>query len=112
MLHKHRKSHVVLTSHPHFIYKNSPEINWGHPDPLVRGPIVGSLTNQLHRNCIGTHSGSYTVYRALAMAASHMPVDHKPDLRNTSPAEIIGPFPSWKNPKKIVSLDPWGGHVF
>lgn len=112
MFHKERKSHVVLTSHPHFIYKNSPEIVWGNPDPLVRGPIVGSLTNSLHRNCIGTHSGSYTVYRALAMAASHLPVDHKPDLRNTSPAEIIGPFSSWKDPQKIVSLDPWGGHVF
>ncbi len=29
----------------------------------------------------------------------------------TSPAEPIGPFESWFDPKKIVSLDPWGHMV-
>ena len=37
MSHTTRKSHIVLTSHPHFIYKESPTIQWGHPDPRQRG---------------------------------------------------------------------------
>lgn len=106
--HKNRKSHIVLTSHPHYIYKEKPELQWAHPDPRERGPIVASFTNKLHRNAIGSHSGSYTVYRALAMAAGQMNPDHKPDLTNTDPVAKIGPFESWYTPGKIVSIDPWG----
>jgi GTP cyclohydrolase II len=36
---------------------------------------------------------------------------HKPDLTNTAPADEIGPFESWYDPKRIVSLDPWGASV-
>lgn len=111
MPHQTRKSHIVLTSHPHFIYKQSPTIDWGNPDPKKRGPIVASFTNKLHRNAIGSHSGSYTIYRALAMAAGQMDPDHIPDLTNTDPVAKIGPFPSWANSEKIVSIDPWGGMV-
>jgi GTP cyclohydrolase II len=104
------RSHVVLTSHPGQIRKQTTPIDWGNPDPLKRGPVVGSLTNMDHRNAIGTHGGSYSVYRALATAAGALPGDHRPDLTNTSPAAKIGPYPSWGDHKKIVSIDPWG-HV-
>lgn len=109
--HAKRKNHIVLTSHPSFIYKDKPEIVWGEKDPKKRGPIVASLTNRLHRNAIGSHSGSYTVYRALAMASGQMDPDHKPDLTNTEPVAKIGPFDSWFDPTKIASLDPWGALV-
>ncbi len=104
-------SHVVLTSHPGHIFSESPEIEWGHASPLLRGPVVASLTNVKHRNAIGTHSGSYTVYRALSTAAGAMDSEHRPDLTNTAPVWDIQPSPSWSDPDKIVSLDPWGAHV-
>ena len=77
----------------------------------MRGPIIASLTNLKHRNAIGTHSGSYAVYRALSTAAGAMDADHKPDLTNTAPVWDIQPSPAWSDPEKIVSLDPWGAHV-
>jgi GTP cyclohydrolase II len=109
--HRVRKSHIVLTSHPHRIFKESPAIEWGARSPQKRGPIVASFTDKAARNAIGSHSGSYTVYRALAMAAGRMPPEHKPDLTNTSPVVRIGPHASWYDPEKIVSLDPWGADV-
>jgi GTP cyclohydrolase II len=106
--HKSRKNHIVLTSHPHFIYADSPTINWGAKTAAERGPVVASFTNKLHRNAIGSHSGSYTIYRALAMAAGQMDPEHRPDLTNTDPVAKIGPFKSWMDPNRIVSMDPWG----
>lgn len=103
--------HVVLTSHPGSIFRQALPIQWGASDPRVRGPIVASLTDRARRNAIGSHGGSYAVYRALATASGNLTMDHKPDLTNTSPVEHIGPFPSWLNPKTIVSLDPWGAQV-
>ncbi|MBD2771897.1 GTP cyclohydrolase II [Iningainema tapete] len=107
--------HIVLTSHPNRYGSQPISINWGAIDPLQRGPLIATLTNQSHRNVIGTHSGSYSVYRALAVARGELQSDHKPDLSNTSPVEYIGPYPSWADPDKIVSLDPFGaivGEVF
>ena len=103
--------HIVLTSHPsHFGPKPIP-ISWGASDPLQRGPLIATLTNLAHRNVIGTHSGSYAVYRALAVASGALQSDHKADLTNTSPTEQIGPHPSWFDPDQIVSLDPFGAIV-
>lgn len=104
-------NHVVLTSHPGHIFNESPPLDWGNPEAGGRGPVIASLTNLKHRNAIGTHSGSYSVYRALAFAAGDMPKDHRPDLTNTNPVAEIGPHPSWFDPEKIVSLDPWGAQV-
>jgi GTP cyclohydrolase II len=81
---------------------------WGARDPKIRGPVVGTVGDPAKRNAIGVHSGSYGIYRALAIAAQELKADHRPDFTNTSPAERIGPFESWFDPKKIVSLDPWG----
>ena len=63
------------------------------------------------KNAIGTHSGSYSVYRALSVAAGRLDPSHFPDLSNTSPITSIGPFDQWFEPDKIVSLDPWGHNV-
>jgi GTP cyclohydrolase II len=102
-------THVVLSSHSNQF--DVVRINWGAKDPLERGPIVGTISNKTDRNVIGTHGGSYTVYRALSIASGHFPSDHRPDLTDTDPAVIVEPQPSWFDPGCIVSLDPWGAHV-
>jgi GTP cyclohydrolase II len=111
-----KKRHIRLTSHPGrgspgVGASEAPSIKWGQANPLERGPVVGSLTNPAHRNCIGTHSGSYSVYRALAISAGTLDAQHKPDLTNTAPSDPIGPFAAWGDPARIVSLDPWGADV-
>ena len=105
-------SHIVLTSHPlGRVAGQSPKLKWGAPTAAERGPVVASLTNPAQRNAIGTHSGAYALYRALAVASGKLDRDHRPDLTDTSPAEEIGPHPQWADPDKIVSLDPWGHMV-
>lgn len=99
---------IVLTSHPGNAGKAVPPIAWGAADAKSRGPVVATLTSPAARNVIGTHSGAYSLYRALAVAAGQLKAAHRPDLTNTSPAVPIGPFPQWGEPGKIVSMDPWG----
>ncbi len=98
---------IVLTSHPRQGVGALP-VNWGAADPAQRGPIVATLHNPGARNAIGTHSGAYSLYRALAVAAGQLDAMHRPDLTNTAPAVPIGPFPQWGAPDRIVSLDPFG----
>ena len=102
-------SHIRLTSHSGGF--GARPIQWGAATPLERGPLVGTTTTRSHRNVIGTHSGSYSVYRALAVAAGALDKNHKADLTNTSPTDSIGPHPSWYEPGRIVSLDPWGAEI-
>ena len=104
-------SHIRLTSHPVEGAYGALPIQWGAIDPHVRRPIVGSTANRSQRNVIGTHSGSYGVYRALAVAAGALLRGHKPDLTNTMPTDPIGPYPQWGDPGKIVSMDPFGAVV-
>lgn len=100
---------IVLTSHPSTSTGSVPlPIKWGAADPAERGPIVATLKNPGGKNAIGSHSGAYSLYRALAIASGQLKAEHKPDLTNTAPAEPIGPFPQWGDPEKIVSIDPWG----
>lgn len=108
---KNKRAHVVLTSHSNQIFKESLPIKWGAKDPLERGPIVATVSSKRNRNAIGTHSGSYTVYRALSIAAGQFPPDHAPDLNNTDPTEFIEPSESWYDPERIVSLDPFGADI-
>lgn len=103
-----RHKHIVLTSHPGNFGQSPPEIKWGHGDPNERGPIIATLGNRAHRNVIGTHSGGYSVYRALAIASGDLESDHRADLTNTAPTVSIGPYPSWADPDQIISLDPFG----
>jgi GTP cyclohydrolase II len=104
-------SHIKLTSHPTGAPKTAPEIHWGASDPQQRGPVIGTTTNPKYHNVIGTHAGSYAIYRALAVAARQLDPNYIPDFTNTAPAEAIGPHPSWSDPHKIVSLDPFGHMV-
>jgi GTP cyclohydrolase II len=102
-------SHIRLTSHAGGF--GARPIHWGAATPLERGPLVGTTTTRSNRNVIGTHSGSYSVYRALAVAAGALDKNHKADLTNTSPTDRIGPHPSWSMPGRIVSMDPWGAEI-
>jgi GTP cyclohydrolase II len=108
--------HIRLTSHPGQQGPvGAPPIHWGAADPLVRGPLVGTTTNRSQRNVVGTHSGSYGVYRALAVAAGNLTRGHRADLTDTAPTDLVGPYPQWGDAQKIVSIDPWGAsvqHVF
>lgn len=106
-----KSSHVVLTTHASQMYKDSIPIKWGASRPEERGPVVASLTDSRKRNVIGTHSGSYTVYRALSIAAGKFSQNFKPDLTLTDGTSKIGPHESWFDPDKIVSIDPWGADV-
>lgn len=109
---EHKKaSHVVLTSHSNQIFKESIPINWGEKDPKKRGPVIATISEKENRNAIGSHSGSYTVYRALSIASGAFPQDHKPDLHNTEVTNKFGPYDSWYEPDRIVSMDPWGANI-
>jgi len=103
--------HIVLTSHPTSYGAKPIPIHWGNADPRKRGPLIGTLADPTHRNVIGTHSGSYAIYRALAVVQGTLKTDHRADLTNTSPIVNIGPYPSWSDPDKIVALDPFGAVV-
>lgn len=103
-----RKEHVVLATHSNLKYPESLHLEWGNKDPMERGPVVASQTNPRARNAIGTHSGSYSVYRALSIASGKYPPSHRPDLNNTHSPVVMGPHLSWFDETKIVSLDPWG----
>lgn len=100
--------HIILASHNNLKFSETLPIQWGAKDPLVRGPVVASVTNTKARNAIGAHSGSYTVYRALSIASGKFPPQHRPDLENTQSPVEFGPYPSWFDPTRLVSLDPWG----
>ncbi|MFM2118818.1 MAG: cyclohydrolase RibA [Pseudomonadota bacterium] len=103
--------HIRLTSHPGQGATGAPALRWGAADPLERGPVVGTTTHRSQRNVIGTHSGSYGVYRALAVAAGNLTRGHRADLTNTAPTSPVGPHPQWGDAQKIVSIDPWGASV-
>jgi GTP cyclohydrolase II len=103
--------HIRLTSHPGQGPGGAPPLQWGAPDAHSRGPVVGTTSHRGQRNVIGTHSGSYGVYRALAVAAGNLVRGHRADLTNTAPTDAIGPYPGWGDAGKIVSLDPWGASV-
>ena len=103
--------HIRLTSHPGQGPAGAPPLNWGAADALARGPVVGTTANRSQRNVIGTHSGSYGVYRALAVAAGNLPRGHRADLTDTAPTDVVGPHPAWADADRIVSLDPWGAGV-
>ncbi|MBR0829931.1 GTP cyclohydrolase II [Bradyrhizobium manausense] len=108
MSRSNRTDHIRLTSHPEPGGKAAFPIHWGAADARARGPIVGTVSRAQDRNVIGSHGGSYAVYRALAVSAGALDPIRRPDLTNTFPAATIGPFPQWTDPDKIVALDPWG----
>lgn len=111
MTRSNRPDHIRLTSHPVPGGKPRFPIHWGAPTARERGPIIGTVSRPGDRNVIGTHGGSYSVYRALAVSSGALDPIRRPDLHNTHPAEEIGSFAQWAEDKRIVSLDPWGHRV-
>jgi GTP cyclohydrolase II len=103
--------HIKLSSHPTPGGPLPIPVVWGAKDPKTRGPLVGSVSDPAKRNVIGTHSGSYAVYRALAVAANVLDPVYKTDLTDTSPWHRIGPYPQWFDPDCIVAMDPFGAVV-
>ena len=103
-----RSDHIRLTSHPVPGAKQNFPILWGAATARERGPIIGTVSRPQDRNVIGSHGGSYAVYRALAVSSGALDPIRRPDLTNTHPAATIGPFPQWSDPMRIVGLDPWG----
>ena len=107
--------HIRLTSHPGTAGRGAIELHWGASSPAERGPVVASPADPRYRNALGSYSGAYAIYRALAVATRALARDHRPDLTDTAPVALIPPQPQWGDPAKIVSLDPWGhlvGEVF
>src|SRR5712671_3805350 len=107
-MNSNRTDHIRLTSHPEPGGKSRFPIHWGAADPHARGPIIATVSQPQRRNVIGSHGGSYALYRALAVSAGALDPIRRPDLTNTYPAATIGPFPQWTDPARIVALDPWG----
>src|SRR3569623_50487 len=107
MTRSNRPAHIRLTSHPTPGGKPRFPIHWGAPTARERGPIIGTVSRPADRNVVGTHGGSYSVYRALAVSDGALDPIRRPDLTNTHPAEVIGAFGQWTEPKRSVSRDPW-----
>jgi len=90
-----RIDHIRLTSHPDPNAKVRFPIHWGASTAHERGPIIGTVSRPQDRNVIGSHGGSYALYRALAVSSGTLDPIRRPDLTNTYPAAKIGPFPQW-----------------
>jgi len=101
---------ISLTTHAGIHGVRPTYIKWGAPTSEERGPVLATNINEGLRNAIGAHSGSYSIYRALAVASGALDPTALPNLQMTAPSVQIGPFPSWFDPKKIVTIDPYG-HV-
>jgi hypothetical protein len=102
-----RSDHIPLTTHTDAFGVDPVPISWGHPDPIVRAPVICTVRHNSQRNAIGAHQGSYCVYTGLAVAASKLDPDYVPDLRLTSPVFKIGPHPRQVPPlaQNIIGKD-------
>lgn len=100
--------YINLTTHDGQFGSNPIAVHWGAADPLERGPVIATVKHGGQRNAIGAHGGGYCIYTALAVACGALDPSHVPNLHKTAPTHAFGPFPSWKDPKKLVTIDPWG----
>jgi len=87
---KSAAGHIRLTSHSGGSARCR---SLGRTDGAERGPVIGTTIKRAHRNVIGTHSGSYSVYRALAVAAGALSVSTGPTSPIPRPTDVIGPYP-------------------
>jgi hypothetical protein len=97
-----RTDHIRLTSHPVPGSKPRFPVTWGAATARQRGPIIGTVSRPQDRNVVGTHGGSYALYRALAVSSGALNPLRRPDLANTGPAVAVGPFRQWTDPRTIV----------
>lgn len=100
--------YISLTTHTGHFGSNPVNLNWGHKDPTVRGPVIATVKHGGQRNAIGAHGGGYCIYTALAVAAGELDTNHIPNLNTTAPTDLMDPQPSWVDPKRLVTIDPWG----
>jgi GTP cyclohydrolase II len=91
-----------------FLLRPTISLNWGHKDPTLRGPVIATVKHGGQRNAIGAHGGGYCIYTALAVAAGELDTNHIPNLNTTAPTDLMDPQPSWVDPKRLVTIDPWG----
>src|SRR5260370_27291829 len=98
-----RVDHIRITSHPAPGAKHDYPIDWGAASARERGPVIGTVSRPQDRNVIGTHGGSYSVYRALAVSSGALDPIRRPDLTNTHPPATLGPFSQWVHPQRTVS---------
>jgi GTP cyclohydrolase II len=103
-----RNHHIRLLTHPQHNGQKPLPIRWAAASAKERGPLIATMTAPAQRNVIGAHSGSYAIYRALAIASGALDPSHQADLTNTRPTKQIGPHPAWSEPDRIVSLDVYG----
>src|ERR1044072_7316392 len=106
-----KSGHIRLTSHPGSRAPARFPLRWGAATAEERGPVIATVNAGPHRNAIGAHGGSYSIYRALAISSGAMDPSARPDLNDTAPVIEIGPPKQWGGPDKIVSLDPSGLRV-
>src|SRR3977135_760569 len=72
--------HIRLTSHPGSAGEGMVKLRWGPASPEERGPVVASPAEPRHRNAIGSYSGSYAIYRALALWTRPLAADKRAAL--------------------------------
>lgn len=104
---------IVLTTYPGQVGIKPYYLNWTSTNSAKeRGPVICSRANSTFkfRNAIGAYSGSYSIYRAIAIAMGEIKPQWKQDLTNTEPVFKIGPYESWSG-DKIVSIDPYGANI-
>lgn len=88
------------------------KLNWESTssDYKERGPVVCNFykEGECKHNAIGAHSGCYSVYHALAVAAKQLNPDFTPDFTNSEPQFKVPYNKSWTDGDSIVSIDPFG----
>lgn len=82
---QNRTDHIRITSHPEPGGKPRFPIRWGAASARERGPVIGTVSRPGDRNAIGSHGGSYALYRALAVSSGALDPIRRPDLTNTHP---------------------------
>ena len=68
-IHPATRQLIKLTTHPDQFGVDPEPLSWDARDPAKRGPVVATVSKPGKRNAIGAHSGTYSVYRAVALAA-------------------------------------------
>ena len=101
-------AHIRLNTHPSQGGQAAPPVIWGAPDPEDSRARRGHRGRSRQAQCDRHAFGRLRALSRARVAAQELNRDHRPDLTDTSPAEVIGPHPQWADPDKIVSLDPWG----
>ena len=79
-------------------------------DYKSRGPVVCNFYKEgtTQHNAIGAHSGCYSVYHGLAVAAKQLNPNFTPSFENTDPQFEVPYNEKWTDGKSIVSIDPFG----